>query len=166
MVSHWSLSDQKSPQVSSDLADLNNAEVWMVSTCPLSFTSSSAFTSPLRIVPSTPITIGITVTLLFSLGEFFTPVVTGIVFFLLKSETQQVSSGLQNFSKYSSWPQTLQSRWPRSFLWSLVTPVMLIINSWWFLLIRQRYSHSFRQNYIMKRENLKLIGILNHLNLY
>ena len=39
MVFHWSLSDSKSPQFSrtllSILADLNNAVVWMVSTCPL-----------------------------------------------------------------------------------------------------------------------------------
>ena len=39
MVSHWSLGDSKTPQVSrtllSILADLNNAVVWMVSTRPL-----------------------------------------------------------------------------------------------------------------------------------
>ena len=36
MVFHWSLSDSKSPQISSTiLADLNNAVVWTVSTCPL-----------------------------------------------------------------------------------------------------------------------------------
>ena len=41
MVFHWSLSGNKSPQVSrtllSILADLNNAVVWMVSTHPLIF---------------------------------------------------------------------------------------------------------------------------------
>ena len=39
MVFHWSFSDSKSPQVSwilfTILADLNNAVVWMVSTCPI-----------------------------------------------------------------------------------------------------------------------------------
>ena len=42
-----------------------NAVVKMVSTCPLISKSSSLFTNPLVIVPSTPITIGITVTFLF-----------------------------------------------------------------------------------------------------
>ena len=66
MVSHWSLSDSKSPQVSktlfSILADLNNAVVWTVSSCPLISKFSSPFTNPLGIVPSVRITIGITVT--------------------------------------------------------------------------------------------------------
>ena len=69
MVSHWNLSDSKSPQVSvtllNILANLNNAVVWMVSVCPLIFMSSSPFTNLLGIVPSVPITIGIIVTLMF-----------------------------------------------------------------------------------------------------
>ena len=44
----WSLNDSKSPQVSrtllSILADLNNAVVWMVSTCPIIFKSFSPCT--------------------------------------------------------------------------------------------------------------------------
>ena len=63
MVSHWSLSDKKSSQVSwtlfSILADLNNAVVWMVSTCPFLSTSSSPCTNHLITVPRAPITIGI-----------------------------------------------------------------------------------------------------------
>ena len=47
MVFHWSLSDSKSPQFSRTLpgilADLNNVVVWMVSTGPLIFKSSSPF---------------------------------------------------------------------------------------------------------------------------
>ena len=66
MVSHWSLSDIKSPQVSRTLRniliDLNNVVVSMVNTCPLIFKSSSPFINPSGIVPSAPITIGITVT--------------------------------------------------------------------------------------------------------
>ena len=61
MVSHWSLSDSKSLQVSrtllSILADLNNAVVLMVSTCPLISKSSSPFNNPLEIIPSAPIII-------------------------------------------------------------------------------------------------------------
>ena len=40
---HWSLRDSKSSQVSRNLADLNNALVWMVSILPLISSSSSLF---------------------------------------------------------------------------------------------------------------------------
>ena len=85
MVSHWNLSDRKSPQVSrtllSILADVNNVVVSIVSTRPLIFMSCSPYTNPLVIVPSAPITIGITVTFMFhsfifnskqSQGHYFT----------------------------------------------------------------------------------------------
>ena len=69
MVFHWRLSDTKSPQVSrtllSILAVLNNAVVWMVSSCPPVSKSSSLFSNPLVTVPNTPITIGIIVTCMF-----------------------------------------------------------------------------------------------------
>ena len=47
------------------LADLNNTVVWIVSTCFLISKFSISFTQFLRIVPSAPITIGITVTIMF-----------------------------------------------------------------------------------------------------
>ena len=51
MAFHWSLSDNKSPQVSrtllSILAVLNDVVVWMVSTRPPISKSSSSFNSPL-----------------------------------------------------------------------------------------------------------------------
>ena len=69
MVFHWSLSDNKSPQVSwtllSILAILNNAVVWMVSTHPPISKSSSPFNNPLITVAKAPITIGIIVTFMF-----------------------------------------------------------------------------------------------------
>ena len=69
MVFHRSLSDSKSPQVSrtllSILAVLNNAVVWMVSTRPPTFKSSSPLNNPLVTVPKAPITIGIIVTFMF-----------------------------------------------------------------------------------------------------
>ena len=69
MVSHRSLSDSKSLQVSqallSILTDLNSAVVWIVSTRPLISNSSSPCTNPLVTVPSLPITIAITVTFMF-----------------------------------------------------------------------------------------------------
>ena len=75
MVSHWMLSNSKSLQVSrtllSILSDINNAVVWMVSTCPLISKSSSPCTNPLVTVPRAPITIGIIVTLMFHSLFFF-----------------------------------------------------------------------------------------------
>ena len=69
MVSDWSLSDSKSPQVSwtqlSILADLNNAIIWMVSTSLLTSKSSSPFTNPSGVVLSATITISINVTFMF-----------------------------------------------------------------------------------------------------
>ena len=66
---HWSLTDSKFPQVSrtllSILAVLNNAVVWIVSTCPPTSKSSSPFSNPLVIVPKAPITIGMIVTRMF-----------------------------------------------------------------------------------------------------
>ena len=82
MVSHRSLSDCKSPQVSrillSILTDLNNAVVWMVSTRPFISKSSSPFNISLEIIPSAPITSGIPVTFMFH-SLFF----VGFFFFLL-----------------------------------------------------------------------------------
>ena len=69
MVSHWSLSDSKSPQVSrtflSILAILSNTVVWMVSTRPLISKFPTPFTNPLVIVPRAPITTDITLTFIF-----------------------------------------------------------------------------------------------------
>ena len=69
MVSHWSLSDSKSPQVSRTrlriLAILSNAVVWMVSNRPPISKSSVPFNNPLVIVPKAPITIGTIVTFMF-----------------------------------------------------------------------------------------------------
>ena len=69
MVVNWNLTDSKSPQVSRTLlgilADLNNAVVLMVSICSLLSESSSLFINPFGIVPSEPVTIGITTTFMF-----------------------------------------------------------------------------------------------------
>ena len=70
MVSHWSLSDSKSPQVSrtllSILADFNNAVIWMVSTRPPISESFSPWNNHLVTVPRAPITFGITATFMFN----------------------------------------------------------------------------------------------------
>ena len=69
MVFHWSLSDRKSPQLSttllSILVGLKNAVVWMVSTRPPTSKSSILFNNPLVTVPKAPITIGTIVTFMF-----------------------------------------------------------------------------------------------------
>ena len=69
MVLHWSLSDNKSPQVSRTrlriLAVLSNTVVWIVSTRPQISKSSRTFNNPLVIVPNAPITIGTIVTFIF-----------------------------------------------------------------------------------------------------
>ena len=76
MVFHWSLSDSKSPQFSrtlpSILVVLNNAIVWMVSTCPPTSKSSSPFNNPLVTLPKASITVDIIVIFMFhSLFVFF-----------------------------------------------------------------------------------------------
>ena len=74
MVSHWFLSDNKSRRVprhhQSILADLNIAEIWMVSTRPINSKTSSPCTKALLIVPWTLITIAIIVTFMFQSFQF------------------------------------------------------------------------------------------------
>ena len=76
MVFHWSLSDSKSPQVSrtllSILTVLNNVVVWMVSSRPLIFKSTSPFNNPFMTELKAPIKIGIIVTFMFH-GFFSIP---------------------------------------------------------------------------------------------
>ena len=74
MVFHRSLTNSNSPQISwillSILADLDNAVVWMVSTCSLIFKFSPLFTNPLWIVPSKTITIGIIIIIIIGSNSF------------------------------------------------------------------------------------------------
>ena len=66
MFSHRSSSDSKSSQVSRTLLGIHNLVVWMVSTHPDIFNSSSPFINPSMTVPRAPITIGMNVTFMFS----------------------------------------------------------------------------------------------------
>ena len=74
LISHWSLRDSKFPKdprtLLSILTDLNDAVVWMVSTCSLFSDSFSLFTTLLGIVPSAQTIIGFRVTFMFH--RFFT----------------------------------------------------------------------------------------------
>ena len=79
MVFYWSLSHNKSPQVSwtlfGILAVLNNAIVWILSTRPPTSKSSNPLNDPLVTVPKAPITIGIIVTFMFHI--FFNSLARG-----------------------------------------------------------------------------------------
>ena len=104
MVFHWSLSNNKSSQVSwtllNILVDLNNAVVWMASTRPLISKSSSPFTNHLVTVPSVPITIGITVTFMFP--SFFSSQARSRYLFLLNYAVVRIASILPLISISSS----------------------------------------------------------------
>ena len=65
LESEWQQSLQVSRNLLSILAELSIAVVWMVSTRPSISNPSRPLTKPLRIVPRAPITIEITVTLMF-----------------------------------------------------------------------------------------------------
>ena len=70
-----------SPQASSILVDLRNAEVSMISACPPISNSSSPIIKPLAIVPSASITVGITV--IFMFHNFFNSLVRPNYLFLV-----------------------------------------------------------------------------------
>ena len=129
IVSHLSLSDSKSPQVSktllSILPDLNNAIVWMVSVRRFISEFPKPWINPSVTLPKAPITIGnnatflshsffnslarsmnlsffllsFNYTLLLLLLEFFTSAYADGL--LLEFEWQQVSSSLHDSSQYS-----------------------------------------------------------------
>ena len=127
IVFHWSLSDSKSPRVPRTvlciLADLNNAVVWMMSTRPLIFKSSSPCTNPLVPVPSALITIGITVTFMFH--SFF----SSLAFCSLKTFYARVS--LWAFTKV--WVIASLLRFPR--LSSVFDATLVLLWYGWSIII-------------------------------
>ena len=107
MVSHWCLSDSKSPQVSriliSILADLNIAVVWMVSTRPLISKSSGPCTNTLVTIPRTPFTTGIIITFMlhcFSIPKQGPDIYPSFRFLsiLLRGQLEQQSTQFCTFS--------------------------------------------------------------------
>ena len=72
---HSNLSDSMFPQVSwiilSIQADLNNAVVWIIFTCPVISKPSNPFTNLLKIVQTAPFTIGIDVIFIFNIFFLF-----------------------------------------------------------------------------------------------
>ena len=121
MVSPWRKSDSKSPQVSrtllSNLAELNNAVVWLVSTIPLTSKFSSPFTIPLVTVSSAQITIGIKVTFMFH--SFFSSLAKVRVLFSLFAFFQFYFVISQDGKVYNSavffffccWLSLAETRW-------------------------------------------------------
>ena len=101
---HWSLSDNKSPQISETLlgilADLNNAVIWMVYTCPLISMCSSPSTKSLVSLLRTPIKIGITV--IFMFHSFLSPLAKFkyLFFFLLSFNFTSLGRQSQQFCRF------------------------------------------------------------------
>ena len=87
MVFHWSLSDNKSPQIYrnllSILADLINAVYGMVSSRPVISKSSNLFTNFSLTIPRAPITIGIIVPFMFHSFFYFIAMPKYLSFFSL-----------------------------------------------------------------------------------
>ena len=134
MVSHWSLSNSKSPQVTktllSILAVLNNVVVWMVSTRPPTSKSSSPFNNPLVTAPKAPITISIIVTFMFQ--SFFTYIARSwyLSFFSLLFQFLRVFNEIRVTASLVMFPGLIKelkqnlkvqwSEWSQFFFWSQV----------------------------------------------
>ena len=116
MASIWSKSKSKSPQVSRTIlsiqADLNNAVIWMVPTCPLILKSTCPFTNLLGIVPNGITIMGIKVTFMFH--SFFSS--------LLRSTYLSLFSLYFNFTHWSA-------RTAKSTIWKILFSLFTIIRS-------------------------------------
>ena len=146
MVFNWSLIDSKSPQATrillSILADLIIAVVRMVSIHPLISMSSSPCTNPLVTVPRAPITICITVTLIFhsfffsSLVGFFISLFAFLLFYSVARRNIKFhySVGLFLFTIWSGrlaevrWSFCIwkKKNWPSHFLRRILVCVRMI----------------------------------------
>ena len=105
MVSHWSLCDSKSPQVSGTLPSIltvfNNAVVWNISALPPTSKSSCSFNNPFVTVPKAPITIGIIVTFMFHIFFQFSSYVEVLILLFTFFQFYSVVSRdiLESFSR-------------------------------------------------------------------
>ena len=140
---HWSLSNSKSPQVSrtllSILSSLDDVVAWMVSTRPLISKSSSSSTNPFVTVQRTPITIGITVILMFH--SFFLSLarsrylllVTFLVFTLWSARTAK--STIWQLLFFFGWISLSLVIWSRLLLLKLLSLSLLLLTIFSFILI-------------------------------
>ena len=126
MVFHWNLSDSKSPQVSRTLlsipASINNAVVWIVSTCLVISKSSSLCTNSLVTVPRAAITVGINVTFIFH-SFFNSSARCWYLFFFFFFTSFQFYSAVSQDSKVHNSASSL-------FLLIIIRPGLLADN-WW-----------------------------------
>ena len=136
MVFHWRLSDGKFPQISrtllSILANLNNTAVWMVSTRSLISKSSSLCTNPLVTVLSASVTIGITVTFMFS------------SFFGSLAKSEYLSLALLSFS-FTLWSAIMvKSTFWEGFFLTITRSGHLVKIRWSVCILtsQRRFSHS------------------------
>ena len=141
---HWSLSDSKSPQVSrtllSILTDLNNVVILMVYIYPLISKSFNPISKPLVIVPSTPITTGIT--FIFMFHSYFSTLtrsrnvsLVSISLFLPCCPSKRQNPFL--FYSFFYWLLLGMVGWPRLLLLLLLLLLLFIrvfhiSVSWWF----------------------------------
>ena len=143
MVSHWSLRDSKSLQVSrtllSILADLNNEVAWIVLTRPLISKSSSPFNIPS--VP-VPITIGINVTFMFHSFFNFLERSKYLFFFLFSF----------NFTLWSA--ETAKS--------TIIIIIFIIVYSYQLWLMVFHWSLSDSKSPQVSRTLLSILAVLNN----
>ena len=137
MVIHWSLNDNKSPQISrnllSNLADLNIAVVWMFSTRLVITKSSSPCTNPLVTVLRTRITNGIIVTFpLLGRGAHPSFHILSVSFY---GPPGQQSPQLFNFSFFDDYYKIWSSGWDLEIRLYLKIP-------WEFERLLDRFSFS------------------------
>ena len=140
MVFHWSLSENKSLQVSRTLlsiqAVLSHAVVWIVSTRLPTSKSSRPFNNPLVTVPRAPITIGKIVTFMFH--SFF---------------SCQARSGYLSFFSHSF----------RFILWSAGTAKSTILQILSFFLLIKRWINAFLKIINKKGNKTASFGIWTRL---
>ena len=136
MVFHLSLGNSKFPQFSRTLhniqTDLNNTVVWIISNRPPISNSSTVLSKPWQTVPSSPITNGITVTLMFhsflisrTRFKYSSPFSLSLIFVLWSIGTTK--STIQ----WSVWIRKFQGIFCVSFSW---TDSGLCINNFLLLL--------------------------------
>ena len=124
MVFHWILSDNKSPQISrallSILAILNNAVVWVVSSCPPTSKSSSLFSNSLVTVPKAPTTTGIIITCMFH--SFFNSLVRSYYYYCFSNQYLSLFHcfRLLLISLFSLSPSSSSSPWKKPLIFGSI----------------------------------------------
>ena len=156
MVLHWSLSDSKSPQVSTTrlriLAVLSNAVVWIVSTRPPISKSPRPFNNPLVIVPNAPITIGTIVTFMFH--SFFNSLIFVFTFLQIYSVVRR-DTKVDNFTNFLSFVDYKRSGLLAGIWWS----VCMLKSHWSLCVSFSRTGAGLCIYYFLVSSNLNFLHI-------